>query len=125
MNSGHLKASENQNQSINAQSGLSAQDDDQSNTIPTQRLAPTQRVSEVCCSPCFVVDVPLTLRGFEDYLTEPNKPSYADDQSNQIQYVALLALALPRRRPHDLLAKAPSGLWCSCLVRASSIVRKA
>lgn len=110
MNSGHLKASENQNQSINAQSGLSAQDDDQSNTIPTQRLAPTQRVSEVCCSPCFVVDVPLTLCGFEDYLTEPNKPSYADNQSNQIQYVAILALALPRRRPHDLLAKAPSGL---------------
>lgn len=77
MNSGHLKASENQNRSINAQSGLSAQDGDQSHTIPTQRLAPTQRVSEVCCSPCFVVDVPLTLRGFEDYLTEPNQPSYA------------------------------------------------
>jgi hypothetical protein len=122
MNSGHLKAAENQNRSINAQSGLSAQDGDQSYTIPTQRLAPTQRVSEVCCSPCFVVDAPLTPRGFEDYLTEPNKPSYTDDQTNQIQYVALQAVPLPRRRPHDLVAKAYTGLWCLCLVRASYLL---
>lgn len=47
MNSGHLKASENQSRSINAQSGLSAEDGDQSHTIPTQRLEPTQRVSEI------------------------------------------------------------------------------
>ncbi|KAN0103054.1 DNA repair protein-like protein rad9 [Hyaloscypha variabilis] len=48
MNSGHLQASGNQNGSTNGHSGQQVEDGDQSYTIPTQRLAPTQRVSEVC-----------------------------------------------------------------------------
>jgi cell cycle checkpoint control protein RAD9A len=47
MNSGHLQASENQNRSTSGHPGLSAEDGEQSYTIPTQRLAPTQNVSEV------------------------------------------------------------------------------
>jgi cell cycle checkpoint control protein RAD9A len=52
MNSGrYFQASENQSNNTNAHPGLSAQDGEQSYTIPTQRLAPTQNVSEVRCNP--------------------------------------------------------------------------
>jgi cell cycle checkpoint control protein RAD9A len=48
MNSGRLfQATENQNANSNGHPGLSVQDGEQSYTIPTQRLAPTQKVSEV------------------------------------------------------------------------------
>ena len=47
MNSGRLQTSEIQNKSINSQARMDVQEDSNSRTIPTQRLAPTQRVSEV------------------------------------------------------------------------------
>jgi cell cycle checkpoint control protein RAD9A len=78
MNSGHLQASENQNRSTNGQSGLSPEDGEQSYTIPTQRLAPTQNVSEVSRIPCFAPNVPLTSGRFEDCLIEPE---HADEQT--------------------------------------------
>jgi cell cycle checkpoint control protein RAD9A len=81
MNSGHLQAPENQNRSVNDQSGLSAEDGEQSYTIPTQRLAPTQKVSEVRCSPCFVADVLLTSGRFEECLIKANELEYADDHT--------------------------------------------
>jgi hypothetical protein len=81
MNSGHLQASENQNPSANGQSALSAEGGEQSYTIPTQRLAPTQKVSEVRCSFCFVADALLTSGRFEECLIEANEPEYADDQT--------------------------------------------
>lgn len=42
-----LQASVNQNQNNSSQPRLSAQDDAGPSTVPTQRLAPTQRLSEV------------------------------------------------------------------------------
>jgi hypothetical protein len=47
MNSGRLEKGEIQTNSINGQVRIDAQEDINSRTIPTQRLAPTQRVSEV------------------------------------------------------------------------------
>lgn len=51
-----MQASESQNRSTNGHPGFSVEDGAQSYTIPTQRLAPTQNVAEVCCNPPRMVD---------------------------------------------------------------------
>ena len=83
MNSGYLRVSADQNRNTNGYPGLSAEDGEQSYTIPTQRLAPTQNVSEVRCRTCFWAGIPLTLSRFEGSLIETKEPEYADDQTSR------------------------------------------
>ena len=75
INSGGLyQASANHSGNSNGHPRPSAQDGEQSYTIPTQRLAPTQRLSEVRENP-LLLTIPLTASRFMDCLIETTNPS--------------------------------------------------
>jgi cell cycle checkpoint control protein RAD9A len=102
MSSGrHFQVSGNQSADTNNHPGLSVRDGEHSYTIPTQRLAPTQNVSEVRGSPLNAAEAPLTLSRSEDCLIKDDESNHADKP-----------LTSPTRRRIGILIPLPNTYSC-------------